>query len=89
MEGVSLELQASPEREVRRETSALQDCLCPVLQAVQDLLVLLVNQASQDLLDTLQQDKTVWLESQGVPVYREREVIQERRDRKVRRATPA
>lgn len=86
---VSLGPQASLEREVRRETLALQVCLCLVLRAVQDLQVLRVNQVSQDLLDTRQQDKIVWLESQGVLVYREREVIQERRDRKVRRATPA
>lgn len=86
---VSLELQASLEREVRREMSALQVCLCLVLQAVQDLPVLKANQVPQDLLGTLQQDKTVWLESQGVLVSRGREVTQERRDRKVRRVTPA
>lgn len=82
-------LQASPEREARREILVLQVCLCLVLLAVQDLPVLRVNQVPQDLLDTLQQDKTVWLESQGVPVCRGREVTQERRDRKVKKATPA
>lgn len=86
---VSLELQASPEREVRKETSALQVCPCPVHQAVQDPLVLRVSRVPLDLLDTPQLDKTVWLENQDVPVCREREVIQERRDRKVRRETPA
>lgn len=85
---VSLDLQASQERGVRRETSALQGCLCQVPLDVQGLLVPRVHQGFPDLRAFPRQDKTASLESPGVPVCREREVTLERQDRKVRRETP-
>lgn len=83
---VSLDLQASQEREVRRETPALQGCLCQVPRDVRELLVPRVNLDSLDLQAFLQQDKTASLESPGGKACREREVTQERRARKVRDA---
>lgn len=85
---VSLELQASQEREVRRETSALQGCLCLVPQDVQGLLEPRVNQGSLDLQALPQEDNPASVESPGVLVCRERGVTLERRARKVTGATP-
>lgn len=89
VEVVSPDLQASLEKEGRKETQGLQVCPFLVLQVVQELPVLRVNQDYPDLLAFLQQDRTVSLESLAVLVCREKEVTQERQDRKVRRATPA
>lgn len=89
VEVVSPDLQASLEKEVRKETQALQVCLFLVLQVGQELPVLRVNQDYLDLLAFLQQDRPVFLESLVVLVCREKEVTLERQDRKVRRATPA
>lgn len=81
---VSPELQASQEREVKRERAALQGCLCQVPLDVRGLLVPRVNQGSLDLLAFPQQDRTASPESLGVPACREKEGTQERRARKVR-----
>lgn len=84
---VSLDLQATQEREVRRETLGLQGCLCQVPQDALELLVLRVHPGSLDRQATPQQDKIALLESLDVPACREREVTPERRARKVKRVT--
>lgn len=83
-----LDHRASQETEVRRESPAIQGCLCLVPQDGQGILVRRVNRDSLDLQAFPQQDKTASLESPGGPVCREREVTQERQARKVKRATP-
>lgn len=85
---VSLDLQASQERRVRRERVALRGCLCQVPPAVQEVLALRVHQGSPDLQAFPQQGKTASLEIPGVPVCRAREVTQESWARKVKRETP-
>lgn len=85
---VSLEHQASQEREDRKERPANQGCLCQVPRDVQDLLVPRVHLDFPDRQASAQRDKTALQESPAVPVCRGREVIQERLARKVRRATP-
>lgn len=85
---VSLDLQASQEKEVRRERPALQGCLCQVLPDVPALLVPRVHQGPLDLQAFLRQDKTASLESLVALVCREKEVTQESQARKVRRETP-
>lgn len=85
---VHLDLQASLEREVRRETLALQGCLYQDPQDVRELLVPRVNQGLLDLQAIPQEEQTASSGSPGFPACREREVTQERRARKVRRVTP-
>lgn len=84
---VSLDNQASQEREVRRVKLVFQGYLCLVPQDVKELLVLRVHQVSLDRQAFPQQDKTASLENPGVPVCREREVTLERQARKVKRET--
>lgn len=85
---VSLDLQATQEREVRKETPGPQGCLCQVPQDAPELLVLRVLLGSPDRRATPPQDRIALPESLDVPAYRERAVTPERRARKVRRATP-
>lgn len=85
---VSLDLQATQEREVRREILGLQGCLCQVPQDAPELLVLRVLLGSPDRQATPAQDRIALPESPDVPAYREREVTPERRAKKARRATP-
>lgn len=84
---VSLDNQASQEREARKVKPVFQGYLCPVPQDVKGLLVLRVHQVFLDLQAFPQQYKTASLENPGVPVCREREVTQERQARKVIRET--
>lgn len=84
---VTLDRLASQATEVRRETPVFQECLFQVPQVVQDLPVPRVNQVLLDL-QAFPHHKTVSMENPGVPAYREREVTQERRAKKVRRVPP-
>lgn len=88
MSAVSPDNPASQEREVRRENPVLQDCLCQVPQDVQVLPVSRVHKGLLDLQAFPQEQQTASLESPDVRVCREREVIQERRARKVRKVRP-
>lgn len=85
---VSLDSQATLEREVKRENKVHQGFLCQVPLDVQGLLVHRVHQVRPDLQAFPQEDRAVLLESLAVLVCRGREVTQENLARKVRRATP-
>lgn len=79
--------QVSQEREVKRETLAVQASLCQVPQDVQAPPEILVHQGPLDL-QALAQDKTVSRENPGVLVHREREASPDSQARKVIRVTP-
>lgn len=81
---VSPDLQASQEREVRRESPALRGSHCQAPQDVQGVLDSRVHLGPLDLQAFPMQDKTASLDSLGNPDFREREVTQETRARKVR-----
>lgn len=85
---VGLDLQATQEREVRREKLALQGSLCQVPQGVQGVLDPRVKLDPLDLQAIPLEDKTASMESLGVPACKETEVTQEKRARKVRKVTP-
>lgn len=80
----SLDLQASQEREVRREMLAVQVSLCQVPLDVLGILGSKVNQGLLDLQASPVAVKAALLASLVVLARKEREVTQESRVRKVR-----
>lgn len=82
---VSLDLQVSQARGVRRESLVLLGFLCLVPQDVQELLVYRVHKGNLDLQAFPVEDKIASLASLDVPVRREREGTLEKQARKVRR----
>lgn len=80
---VSLEHQASQEIEDKKESPAMQGCLCQVPLDVQGPQVPLVHKVHLDL-QAFPQAKAVLLESLDVLASREREGTQERLAKKVR-----